>query len=809
MNIRKHIFLLIALILGGIGAAVAQTSVGSWKIYSTFASIDKVLDTSSTVYYLTCGQLYAYDKEGDETYNYSSGGRLSDSNIHNIFYNHERDFLVVAYDNANIDVIDSDGRVYGMPDIMDASLDVVPTVNDVDFSGNKIYVATNFGVVVFDAAKKEVITAGNYGKNITSVMVSGDRLWLVEGFRYYDVDKDAKLTSINNLVQSWGLTTHSILSFGNQLAAIIEDGLIITDFSNPADVKVKEIISDVTARNLTRTRDGGVMCHGNTIIYTVSPDGTVTRTPVTGTNLETIKVGNVYETKQIAGWKGLEGLWMGSDTGIANYSLKDGEFKVLSEAYRPDNVLTFNSVGYIYKAPTTGNIYAANYGYSNHFKEKIGANDTRLRFNVNKVNGDGSVEDITPLEYTVKRHPSHNAAPVGFKGGYQVIEDVHNPDYYIVGSMWDGFYVFDDRAMIVNYNEDNSTMKPIFGNYNIKAGGIDFDRKGNLWVAQEVADTDADNIHMLTSDKVGKTTTESDWQVVRKANRESNHDGRLLACKQSDCVMYIDAVYKSPITVIMTKGTDTVDDDEVYHCSMIQDQNGLAFTYEYPFSMIEDQKGRVWIGTDNGIIEVANPGSINGTTLNVNHLKVPRRDGTNYADYLMDGETVIDMAVDPANRKWIATERSGVYLVSENGDEILEHFDMTNSPLPSNSVFAVACGNDNKVYFGTNYGMLMYNGNAAPAADDYSNVYAYPNPVRPEYTGWITITGLMDNSLVKIADAAGNVFYQGTGEGGMITWDGCDRQGRRVKTGVYYVFASQGGDGSASSGAVTKILVVN
>lgn len=95
----------------------------------------------------------------------------------------------------------------------------------------------------------------------------------------------------------------------------------------------------------------------------------------------------------------------------------------------------------------------------------------------------------------------------------------------------------------------------------------------------------------------------------------------------------------------------------------------------------------------------------------------------------------------------------------------------------------------------------------APASDDYSDVYAYPNPVRPEYNGWITIAGLMDDSLVKIADAAGNVFFQGTSQGGMITWDGCDASGNRVKTGVYYVFASQNGDGT-SSGAVTKIVVV-
>ena len=69
----------------------------------------------------------------------------------------------------------------------------------------------------------------------------------------------------------------------------------------------------------------------------------------------------------------------------------------------------------------------------------------------------------------------------------------------------------------------------------------------------------------------------------------------------------------------------------------------------------------------------------------------------------------------------------------------------------------------------------------APAATDFSDVYAYPNPVKPDYTGWISIVNLMDNSLVKIADASGNVVYSCRSNGGMFTWDGCNASGSRVK----------------------------
>jgi hypothetical protein len=111
------------------------------------------------------------------------------------------------------------------------------------------------------------------------------------------------------------------------------------------------------------------------------------------------------------------------------------------------------------------------------------------------------------------------------------------------------------------------------------------------------------------------------------------------------------------------------------------------------------------------------------------------------------------------------------------------------------------------VYIGLSTGLITYSSTTVAAATDYSNVYAYPNPVRPDYTGWITVTGLMDNSLVKIADAAGNVVYQTRSNGGMAVWDGCNASGDRVSTGVYFVFASQNENDNATA-VVTKIMVV-
>jgi hypothetical protein len=148
-----------------------------------------------------------------------------------------------------------------------------------------------------------------------------------------------------------------------------------------------------------------------------------------------------------------------------------------------------------------------------------------------------------------------------------------------------------------------------------------------------------------------------------------------------------------------------------------------------------------------------------------------------------------------------------LFLVSADGSVVIDRFNATNSPLASNTIYRVCCNpNSNSVYVTTPAGLYEYFSDSSPAASSYSDILAFPNPVRPDYGGDVTITGLMEGSLVKIADASGNVIRQLKSTGGMVTWDCRDESGEQVKSGVYLVLCSQSsGSGKA---AVTKIAVI-
>jgi ligand-binding sensor domain-containing protein len=386
-----------------------------------------------------------------------------------------------------------------------------------------------------------------------------------------------------------------------------------------------------------------------------------------------------------------------------------------------------------------------------------------------------------------------------------VVEDSKDPETYYVGTYNAvGLIQYKNQQEVRRFTTANS---PITNYYGYRIAYIGFDYYDNFWVVQENG-PDVDNIRVISHTKLQEDTPDNeDWQIV---NAGTNASRWSVVCmlKQNPLVAVARGKWSGNMTLFKVSNTTNITGQDI---TTYIDQDNKTLSFNHLCSMAEDQRGHLWVGTNNGVFEITDPTTVTSDVVTVNHLKVPRNDGTGLADYLLDALTVSGIAVDNSNRKWLSTTTDGVYLVSEDGDEILEHYTTSNSILPSDCVYSVACDpNSSSVFFATASGVVEYNSTSAPASDNLDNVYAFPNPVRPDYSGWITVTGLMDNTLVKITDAAGNLVYQGRSEGGIITWDGCNFNGERVKTGVYFVFASNGtSSDSSSESCVTKIMVIN
>ena len=253
---------------------------------------------------------------------------------------------------------------------------------------------------------------------------------------------------------------------------------------------------------------------------------------------------------------------------------------------------------------------------------------------------------------------------------------------------------------------------------------------------------------------------------------------------------------------------DTSDDCVRTFEGKFVDQDGGAVEIYYINDIAEDLDGDIWVMTDRGPYVLYDINEVFEEDYHFTKIKVPRNDGTNYADYLLDGAYTTCIEIDAANRKWIGTLNSGLYLVSADGLETIHHFTNEDSPLPSNAIESLAMNHSTgELYIGTDRGLVSYAGDATQGVDQFDEdiVYAYPNPVASYYDGLITIVGLKANSHVKVINAAGRLVAEGTSLGGAFTWDGRTPQGQRVATGIYYVLGS---DEVGNEGVVTKVLFI-
>lgn len=821
--IRSALLILLTLLsLAGAGSVSASSMPGAWHIYPINGAFSRILETPSKVWYVSGGTLSSYDKEADETRTYLAGSELSSFGVRDIRYNPDGKYLAVAYDNSDIDLIYDNGNIVNLPDIKDATVTVERGINDMVFHDGVIYVATDFGIVAFDEARAEVRESGIYnGHPVKALCALADGLAIVPGpeadstypvlfnpwgERLNRYDRFEKMVGNVWGTLSWltpsGGNGFNCLRFGRIYHLELRPG------QTPAASATEPSTTTYGASYLIPDGEGGAYFHssfGGDAIYRTSPD-----------NSAPVKVCDLPESLSGCLFATIDGpdrsLWAGSEAGLGRYRISsEGKIDVLREPSVPAGSITFAEVSRIY--PANQGFIISNLGQNRGYP--IGEGD----FFDKAVTADlieptdGTDVDITSLRPVVTTwNAPYTNHPTVTSPTY-ISQDPDYPERFYFASAVEGVYVIENGVEVAHFHGGNAPI-PQNWLYNCSYAGID--HLGNLWVAQRTPDG-VNSVEILPAAKRRlrdlSGLTASDWVVPGGRHTVNDRLVTPLVCTRSNVVFIFDTFNDSMFDII-GHGGDPADLSGQQYASWttLTDTDGKSFVPERIFCGVEDRRGHVWFGTSEGVISVANPATALTSQFAVSRIKVPRNDGTNLADYLLSTSLCYDIAVDNSNRKWIATAESGLYLVSENGDEIIANYTSSNSPLPSNTVCSLyADPGSNLLYVGTMQGLFVLSTDSSPARPDFKQVLAYPNPLTPDYSGLVTITGLMDNSVVKITDSAMNLVYQTVSNGGMATWDGCNLNGQKVRSGVYYVVASSGSDseGSSSGAVATRILVVN
>lgn len=767
-NVRRLIlFFLMSFVL-----VQAYPQNNRWTIYAAYHDASKCVSVGSKIYVLSDGGLYSYDYEDMDVVTYDKSGVLSDNGIFDISYCSEEKTLVIVYNNGNIDLLYDDGSVYNMTDFKNKTAGD-KTINDIYVNGKNMYMSTNYGLLIVDIAERIFSKTYTLDYGINSVAVDGNFIYAATDNGVY------KGNTADNLQDKskWSVITKNaideFIDFNGKLYSLTSSGVFSIDKSTFAMTN----ISKFSAKYWSICNDMLLLSDASSL-YSVGTDGKMTL--LEGKGIRTADyAGNTY--------------WCACGTdGLKGMSLKDGKFTENVSSVIPDSPM--RNYSYFLRMTPENRLLVA--GGS---------------FNYNGQSFPGTLMKYENQSWTCfdEETPIATVGKSLYVNVTDIAQDPNDSEHHFAGSASDGIFEFKDYKMVNHYDYRNSPLQSILPsssrpNAYVWITGLEYDKDGNLWMLNNQTDT---IVRILKNDGKWAALYYSEIKDIPTLDQVlfDNRGWAWINCRRTTN----NPVNYAGVFCVDTKGTleNTADDSRKF-ITRFSNQDGVAYSPDLFNCIAEDLDGNIWFGTDKGPFVTYSPEDVFDNGFYFTQVKIPRNDGTNLADYLLSDVNITCITIDGGNRKWMGTSGNGVYLLSSDGIEMIEHFTTENSPLISDNIESIAIdGSTGEVFFGTDAGLVSYLGTATDPAGSLSddNIKVYPNPVRPEYTGRISITGLMRDTDVKIVSASGYLVNSGTSVGGEYTWDGKNKGGKRVASGVYYVLAA---DAEGNSGAVAKILVI-
>ena len=386
------------------------------------------------------------------------------------------------------------------------------------------------------------------------------------------------------------------------------------------------------------------------------------------------------------------------------------------------------------------------------------------------------------------------SALLGARSIVSVVPNPANPSQVFACAMHDGLLEINDGLVTNLWNQTNSgleSLDPIELNEDpnyrsVRIRDVAFDSEGSMW-----------SITSFVGKGLKKRTVNGDWESIDLTglipiNRASGYSKLVISPNNE---VYFGSALYGLIGYSEVNGTPVLRLLDVADNLPTLDVRSVALDFD----------DNLWIGTTEGLRVLYNASRL-FTQPDLSASTLILDEGGNVGE-LLANQFINAIEVDGNNQKWVATDGAGVFLFAEDGKSTLQHFTKDNSPLPTNSVRSLAYEpQSGKIYMGTPNGLVAFQGNAYVPSATLEEIEVYPNPIRPGYTGLLTIRGLQVDCVVKITDIAGNAVFETTSTGGSVQWDLRSFAGDRVRSGVYLIFVTTN-DGLES--AVEKVMIIN
>jgi len=714
--------------------------------------------------------MFTYNLSDNSIARFTTVNRLNDINVNSLAYSKTIGALIIVYNDLNIDVLRSTTTT-NIPSIRDASL-TNKSLNELYVKDEFAYLSTGFGIVKVDIARSEISETYQFAQGGGAIKVNATLI--NDNFIYAATDQGLYFANLNsNLLDfnSWQLNQQTsspivdIIDFNGETYVVADQSSndTIYKLSNNT-LNVEQILSGKDYIDGVTHGDKLLMAFASELSIFDNQLQLLTSFNAPVNNLEDIKFNDskIYIINRFDPL--LEFDYQGNQT---NFIKPNGPFE--------ENIFDMEIEEGVLWAVAGGYDQAIN----NQFK-----GGRLYRFSDNQWKS-----------YIDFSEPSLNG--VFDMLSINIKED--NPNEIFIGTWGSGLLEFKNNPPFSIYDETNSILKDrtLWQGWT-GVGGTTFDENANLWI-----------VNSFTSSLLSVRKPNEDWIQFSFPNLASGEETPATEIRISDAgLIWLALPLDNHILVFDYNNTlNNPSDDRHYIFKQGEGVGNLpgirGVTMEF------DLDNQLWVGTSDGIAVKFNPDNVfdeNGSERDFERILID--DGEN-VEILLAGTEISDIEIDGANRKWVATNGSGVFLLSADGKEVINHFTTENSPLFSDNIISIAIDDiSGEVYFATANGLISYRSDVIREEETISEVRVFPNPVREDYLGPIAIDGLLDQSTVKITDVNGRLINEIESNGGRAIWNGNNFQGDRVSTGVYLVFASGTNSDDNLRSAIGKILFI-
>jgi hypothetical protein len=741
--------------------------IGMWREHLPYHSAIDVTASDKKIYCATPFSLFSVDISTGEVERFSKVAGLSETGISTITYDPISKKLLIAYANSNIDVIDEKG-FYNIPDLKRKNSSGDKTIYQIFPDNNRWYLSTGLGMIVLDADKLEVKDSWLIGSNGNFIKTNA---FTKNNNFFYAATREGlkKIAAINsnpedfnnwqNLSGSNGLSSsecRSVMSLQGKTIALISDSLFVENGTtwNLFFANGWSIVSINSSENklfVCQRRQSG-----ESQVLVLNSDATIQKTiqqpGIIAFPKNAISVNGNYWIADF--YDGLS-KWAGNN--YESYRLNSPE-DISSGAMSFYNDVLYASAG------SVNDSWNYQYNRSGVFKFADGdwTNYNQFRFPVLDSLMDFITVAVDARDETVWAG--------SYGGGLLHIKK-------------------DGRFEIFKQNSPIGQTVGDPGSYRVS--GLAFDPNNNLWISNFGSNY---QLHVLKKDGSWKS-----FAVPFSLSENSISQ-----------IVVDDAGQKWMVSpkgngLLVFNDNNTIDNSGDDKWKLYKEGAGLGnLPSGNVLSIAKDKSGFIWVGTSNGVGIIQCPHEV-FSAARCDAIWPVIKEG-NFANYLFKGQEVRSIAVDGADRKWIATS-DGVWLVNADGDKVIEHFTEENSALLGNNIKSIAINEKTgEVFFATAKGISSFRSTATEAVETKNNVLVFPNPVPPSFNGNIGIRGLPENSIVKITETNGRLVYQTRSLGGQAIWNGKDYKGRQVSSGIYIVIAE---NDNKQEKAVAKIVFIS